>query len=153
MPALLQAALAGPIERVDLISAGPPPWLLDEAPLLLDRPATAGLRLMEQVSLGWALPIDGLSVGTSWRTQELRYAQDIGSSSFGWVVGLPTRLLLPVGVRAGARVRVGRVHIEAGALLDTGSNWADPMPDTLRVTPAVGLGMWTDRRDNGARRR
>ena len=150
---LFQTALAGPIERIDLLSAGPEPWLLDEAPLTLDRPATSGLRLVEQVSIAWALPVDGLSVGTSLRTQELRYALELGSSPFGWVVGLPTRLLLPVGVRAGARVRVGRMHVEAGAVLDTGSNWADPMPGPLRVTPTLGLGMWTDRRDNGPRRR
>ena len=149
---LFQTALAGPIERIDLSRPGRSRGCSMRRPSRsIAPPLRAPAR--QQVSIGWTLPVDGLSVGTSWRTQELRYAQDLGSSPFGWVVGLPTRLLLPVGVRAGARVQVGRMHVEAGAVLDTGSNWAEPMPGPLRVTPVLGLGLWTDRRDNGPRRR
>jgi hypothetical protein len=146
---LLGAALAGPLERVDALAAGPEGWLWDEAPLALDRPGTAALRLGEQVSLGWALPVEGLSIGTSWRTQELRYARGFGDRPVGWVVGLPTRLLMPRGVRAGLTLRLGALHLEAGAVADTGSTWARPAPGPLRYSPTLGIGTWLGGRDNG----
>ena len=147
--ALLSVALAGPVNRVDLLSAGPQPWLLDEAPLAAARPGTAALRLAEQVSVGWTLPLEGLAVGTSWRVQEVRYSRDLGDLPVAWVVGLPTRLLLPVGVRAGLRLRLGDTHLELGAMADGGGSWVAPLPGPLRVTPTLGLGWWTDRRDKG----
>ena len=147
---LLAAALAGPVERIDLLSAGPEGWLWDEAPLAGQRPATAALRLGEQVSIGFRLPVDGLAIGTSWRTQELRYGRDFGDTRAGWVVGLPTRLLMPRGLRGGLRLRLGDLHLEAGAVLDTGSTWARPAPGPVRVSPTLGIGMWLGGRDIGA---
>jgi hypothetical protein len=147
---LLGAALAGPIERIDPLSAGPEGWLWDEAPLALQRPGTAALRLAEQVSVGWRLPVEGLAIGTSWRTQELRYSRDFGASRAGWVVGLPTRLLMPRGLRGGLRLRLGRAHLEAGAVLDTGSTWARPAPGPVRFSPTLGVGVWLGARDTGA---
>lgn len=146
---LLATALAGPVERVDALSAGPEGWLWDEAPLAGRRPGTAALRLAEQVSVGWSLPVEGLSLGTSWRTQELRYSRDFGDSPTGWVVGLPTRLLMPRGLRTGLRLRLGAAHLEAGAVLDTGSTWARPAPGPVRVSPTLGLGVWLGARDKG----
>lgn len=148
--ALLGAAMAGPIERVDALAAGPEGWLWDEAPLAAVRPATAALRLGEQVSVGWRLPVAGLSLGTGLRTQELRYARDFGASPAGWVVGLPTRLLMPRGLRAGLRLRLGAVHLEAGAVLDTGSTWARPAPGPVRASPTLGVGIWMPTRDTAA---
>jgi len=144
---LLPVALASPMTRVDLLAAGPQPWLLDEAPLAAARPGTSMLRLAEQVSVGWSLPVEGLAVGTSWRVQELRYSRNLGTLPVGWVVALPTRLLLPVGVRAGLRLRLGDAHLELGAVADGGGSWVAPLPGPIRVTPALGLGWWTDLRD------
>ncbi|MEC7947832.1 MAG: hypothetical protein VX265_09715 [Myxococcota bacterium] len=152
-PLLLSTAMAGPLERVDVLAASPEGWLWDEAPLAAARPSTAAVRLVEQVSLGWALPIDGLSVGTSWRTQELRYARDLGESRVGWVVGMQTRLLMPHGLRGGLRIRLGDAHLEAGTVLDAGSTWMRPVVGPVRVSPALGLGIWVGERDSrGAER-
>ena len=93
---LLGMAVAGPLERVEFLSDDPGGYLVEEAPLLLDRPGMVGLAWLAQVQPVWALPGVPLTIGTSVRSQSLAWEPELGEGR-GASLGLSTRLGFPAG--------------------------------------------------------
>lgn len=143
---LVSAALALPVGfgRVDLLSEAPGTWIHDEPTGFSVYPTAPALRFVEQVTLVWTLPVDGLTVQTSVGTQSLDYEGLLarrGDHSAWWHWGLQTRLLVPSGWNAGLAWRWRGVRVGAGLSVVSGAGWGHLSWDGWRVLPTVGLGV------------
>ncbi len=143
---LLSVALALPVGfgRVDLVSEAPGTWIHDEAPALGLAPTGPAVRLVEQVSLVWTLPVKGLTVQTSLATQSLDYERILirrGPVSGWWHGGLQTRLLVPSGCTVGLAGRYRFLRVGVGLSVISGAGWGNLRWDWWRVLPTVGLGI------------
>lgn len=137
-------ALAAPVglDRVDLVSEDNPTWLVDDLPRVGDTPRATAVRFVEQVEPVWFTPIDGLTVGTSVRTQSLQWERP-ASPALGVYgsMALLTRLGLPSGARIGAALRRGPVRIGASLTLLSSASWSRPDWSVWRPLPALGVGV------------
>ncbi len=135
------------VDRVDVFAPAPSSFLLLDLPRVGARPGLTALRFVEQVSVGWRLPVDGLQLGTAIAVQEVRYARPFREDGrLGWVAGVPTRLALPVGGRAGITGRLGRAHLEGGLIVQTSATWAHPAWQLRRPFLSFGAGILLGRR-------
>ena len=130
------------LERVDIISEDPGIWIHDDLPLLLGTPLSPALHFAEQIKLVWGLPVEGLSIGTSYSSQSLFYE----GSLFGWQsitagVGLQTFLLLPRGLWVDVAWRRGPLRLALGFSTLSHASWTHLSWDRWRFLPTVGIGI------------
>ncbi|MBM4389953.1 MAG: hypothetical protein FJ090_02415 [Deltaproteobacteria bacterium] len=139
---LVAIALAQPFrfDRVDILAEDPGTWInydLPQAPVAFTQTA---VRLVEQVSVQWQLPVTNLYLGTSIASQSLTYELP-WKHGLGVHGGLQTSLLLPRGAVLGAHWRTGRVRLGLGASVISSATWAHVDYSQWHVLPTIGVGV------------
>ncbi|NCG19347.1 MAG: hypothetical protein GWP91_10100 [Rhodobacterales bacterium] len=141
----LSMVLARPLafDRVDVLSEASPTWLHDELPRRSTSGRFVAVRFIEQVQPVLALPVEGLELGFSLRSQVLRYESAVNDD---WSVngGLLLGALLPNGLSVGTSWRPSKVRIGASLSLVTTANWNRPAWAAPRLLPGVGIGLGRD---------
>lgn len=141
---LAAVALAAPfgLDRVDLVSEDDPTWLVDSLPRIGDTPRFTAIRFLEQVEPVWFTPLEGLTVGTSLRTQSLQWERPAWPAiGLYGSMALLTRLGLPSGGRLGVAFRRGPVRIGGSLALISSGSWSRPDWSVWRPMPALGIGI------------
>jgi len=135
------AALAGfGLDRVDLLSADPGTFLADDISRFSDSPTGVSVRWFEQVSVVLDTPAERLHVGLSLASQSLAIEQSLGAWT-AWQAGLSTSLGLPRGAFVDVSFRRGAVRVAAAVNLHTGATWSRPQWTSIRVLPAIAVGV------------
>lgn len=134
------AAVAGvALERVDVLSGDPGTWLYDEAPAAWVRPATAALRLVEQVQPVWRTPWEGWALGTSVRAISVLREGGFGQTRWHWAAGVQTALMLPRGAFAQLAWQSGRLRLALGVSAFADATWLRPAWTRWRALPTLGI--------------
>lgn len=130
------------LERVDIISEDPGTWIHDDLPVLLNTPRAPALHFAEQIKLVWAIPIEGLSIGTSYQSQSLFYERSLlGWQNINAGVGLQTFLLLPRGLWVDVSWRRGPLRLALGFSALSDASWTHLSWNHWRYLPTVGIGL------------
>ncbi len=134
-------ARAGALARVELLADDPGQWLIHELPMMAARPGPGLLAYGAQIQPVWTLgPVE---LGTSLAAQTLQWAptlQTFGDDELGAVLGVQTRLGLPVGPLAALSWAHEGVWFDLGVSARADASWARPQWRTWSVVPAVGVG-------------
>jgi hypothetical protein len=130
------------LDRVEILSEDPGTWLHHELPLAHHRPATASLRLIEQVQPVWRTPWEGVTVGTSLAIQTVQLERPLGTRHrLSWSAGVQTKLLCPRGLVGGLHWELGRLHLVGGVSLSSMATWQNPHWSQWSLLPTAGIGI------------
>lgn len=131
-------------DRIDVLNEEAPSFLHYDVTTTGVYPAGTALRFIEQLKVVVTLPVDGLYLGASLRSQSLTYEGAILRTGDGrglfWSAGLSTRLLMPYGAQAGIAWRFGVMRLGIGVQAASGATWARPAWSEWQVLPTIGLG-------------
>ncbi len=111
-------------------------------------PTTPAVRFVEQLTVVWTTPIEGLTVQTSLAAQSLDYEGLLGRRgdlSSWWHAGVQTRLGVPSGWHFGFAGRWRQVRVGASLSVISGAGWGNLRYDHWRVLPTVGVGIGRQR--------
>lgn len=138
------AAFAAPfgLDRIDLVSEDNPTWLVDDLPRLGHTPRFTLVRFAQQVEPVWFTPIEGLTVGTSLRTQSLQWERPAWPAiGLHGSMAVLTQLGLPSGGRIGVAFRRGPFRVGGSLALLSSATWSRTDWSVWRAMPALGLGV------------
>ncbi len=127
-------------DRVDLLSEAPGTFLHYDLPMYGTGALDKTLRLLEQITVVWRLPVQGFHLNLSIGTQSLTYEHPLVGGLF-LTGGLQTRLLFPSGANLGVAYRAGIFRLGLSASMTTSGSWAAPGIFTPQFLPALGLGI------------
>jgi hypothetical protein len=132
-------------DRIDVFNEVVPSFVNYDVPSAPAYPLGTAMRLVEQLSVSFTLPVTGLYVNASLRSQGITYEDKMNYSDnsgrgFYWVFGLSTRMLLPHAVNIGVAWRFSVVRVSIGVQAESGATWARPNWDQWQVLPTLGLG-------------
>lgn len=131
-------------DRIDILNEQVPTFLHYDVPTTKAYPLGTAMRFVEQLNVAFTLPLKGLYVNASLRSQGLTYEGALLPSSNGrglfWMAGISTRLLMPYGAQVGLAYRVGFVRLSLGVQAASGATWARPSFGQWQVLPTLGLG-------------
>ncbi len=130
------------LARVELLSEDPGTWIHHELPLAHLRPATASVRLLEQVQPVWHTPWEGVTIGTSLAIQTVQLERPLkGHEQLSWSAGVQTKLLCPRGLVGGLHWTRGRLHLIGGISLSSMATWQNPHWTEWSLLPTAGIGI------------
>ena len=131
-------------DRIDVLNEEVPTFLHYDVPIEHAYPTGTALRFVEQLKVVVTLPMEGLYLGASLRSQSLSYEGPIWKQADGrglfWTAGLSTRLLMPYGAQAGVAWRVGFMRLGVGLQAASAATWARPAWGEWQVLPTLALG-------------
>lgn len=132
-------------DRIDLFNEQVSSFVNYDVPSAPAYPPGTALRLVEQLNVSLTLPVRGLYVNASLRSQGISYEDkmiysDDSGRGFYWVFGLSTRLLMPHAVNFGIAWRFSAVRVSLGVQAESGATWARPNWNQWQVLPTLGLG-------------